>query len=314
MHDLVAGGHGVVARRGVGHVGGGAAGDGHELVALEQLAGGQGDRGVLVGGAVVGPLLAGGRDGDLGLGLGHRQLAVGGGDGVVAGGAGGELVGLELVGDGRLAREGDRAGHGGGDGVVAHQAVDVVLGPAVGGAVVGERLVLRGDGHGLRADGEGARVVGNNVVPGDAIGLSLICLRALSDIRDRRGGAKDVSNGIGITIKRICDGIGSRQRIAVIGLALRGGIDRQRQRVVDSNDVAVSRNRHRLGRVVAVNREVLALVRIDRLRRVLGADGLLRRHVFGDLRCGALEVVVHGDRGLAQLEVRVIGVRLIEAV
>ena len=145
-----------------------------------------------------------------------------------------------------------------------------------------------------------------------AVGIGS-CVRALC--------GSVVEGGNGVALEKAFDchvlvkGLAPARLLATsVGRGLARNRNRERERVVDSDDVAISGHGHRLARIVGVNRKVLALIRGNRSRRVLCADDFLRRHVFSHLGRGALEVVVHRDGSLVQLEVRVVGVRLVEAI
>ena len=156
VHHLKAFGDRVVAGRGIGHVRNIAGRRRRQGVAVEQRAGGHGHIIVAVCRSVVGPFVAGRGDGDLPLGLGHGQLAVRFGNGVVLCVSAGESKALQLVHRRALAREQDAAGYNRFDrGVAFNQAFHVIAVVAVLGSVVGERFALCGNGHCLRSDDEG---------------------------------------------------------------------------------------------------------------------------------------------------------------
>ena len=304
VHDLVAGLDRVVARRGVGHVGGGAAGGRHELVAGEQLALGHGDRGVRQGAAVVGLGVVGGLDGDLDCGVGHRELAVGGGHAVVAGRAGGELVARQLVDDRALARERDRAGHGRGDRVVAHEAVDVVLGPTLRLARVGEGVALGRDGDGLRVDRQLAVDLGDHVAVGHvgAIVRDLVARDLVLALVAYVGGGAGGGRHELVTREQSARGqldARSDQLGAVVGLGVAGRGNRDGLRRVRHRQLAVGS-----GHAVVAGRagdELVARELVD--DRALARERDLAGHDRADLVADheALDVVLGPALGRARV-------------
>ena len=166
----------------------------------------------------------------------------------------------------------------------------------------------------VRRDRKRARIVSNSVVSGDTRSSGLIA-GSRSDIRsDLQRSTKCAFNCRHIGIQRSIVGEGTGKLAAIIFFAIGLSRDRQRQRVVDGDDIAFGFDRDRLGRVIAVDRQVLPLIGRNRLCRVLGPDCLLGRHIIRDRGRGALQVVVNRDRSLVQLKVRIVGVRLIDAV
>ena len=166
----------------------------------------------------------------------------------------------------------------------------------------------------VRRDRQRARIVSNSVVSGDTRSSGLIS-GSRSDIRsDLQRSTKCAFNCRLIGIQRSNVGEGTGKLAAVIFFAIGLSRDRQRQRVVDGDDIAFGFDRDRLGRVIAVDRQVLPLIGRNRLCRVLGPDCLLGRHILRDRDRGALQVVVNRNFRLVQLEVRIVGVRLIDAV
>ena len=155
----------------------------------------------------------------------------------------------------------------------------------------------------VRRDRQRARIVSNNVVSGDTRRNSLIA-GGRRDIRsDLQRITKCTFNCRLIGIQRPIVGEGTGKLAAVIFLAVGLGRNRQRQRIVDGDDIAICADRDRLARVVAVDRQILALIFRDRLCRILGPDRLLRNHILRDLGRGTLQVVVNRDRGLVQIKV-----------
>ena len=152
VHHLVACCDRVVAIRRISHVRRAARRSRYQLVASEQFTAGHGHLAVRQGASVVGLLVARRRDRDLHGGLHHRQFAVFSGYAVVAGCSGRELVARQLVRYRALARERDAARYDRFNRVVAHQAVHVVLRPALRCSIIGEFLVLSRDRYGLRID------------------------------------------------------------------------------------------------------------------------------------------------------------------
>ena len=154
VHDLVACGNRVVARRNVVHIRHAAVGVRHQRVARQQVAARHRDGGVGQRSAVVDHAVACRRDGDEHFSFRHRQLAVRLCDAVVAGRSCRERVAFHRIRHRALAREGDAAGHCRGDGVSADQTVHVIAVVAVRRAVVGERIAMGGHCHRFRLDGQ----------------------------------------------------------------------------------------------------------------------------------------------------------------
>ena len=166
----------------------------------------------------------------------------------------------------------------------------------------------------VRRDRQRARIVSNSVVSGDTRSSGLIA-GSRSDIRsDLQRSTKFAFNCRHIGIQRSIVGEGTGKLAAIIFFAIGLSRDRQRQRVVDGDDIAFGFDRDRLGRVIAVDRQVLPLIGRNRLCRVLGPDCLLGRHIIRDRDRGALQVVVNRNFRLVQLEVRVVSVFLIDTV
>ena len=275
---------------------------------------GHGAGGVVLG--VVDALVAGGVDGE-GAGLGDGQVSV-------------SVRNLIVVGRGtnHSVRRNDCSSIGSSvcllackrdarQGVIALEAADgniriEVVGIGAFGTllltVVGIGLRLCCNGKGSLVDGQGARCIRNRVIVRNTRDCSLILggqiiLRALGNVSNRRSSTESSSDGIRIAAELTRNGIRTIQRSSVVGLAVGLRRNRQRQRVIDRDDVTVGRHRNRLPRVVAVNRKVLLLIGGNRSSGVIGTDGLLRRHVVSNLGRGALKVVVHGDGSLIKVEV-----------
>ena len=304
-----------------GHGGGAGVGD---LGGIEEGALGGRGHGALEGLGLAVVVLGGGVavQGDGNRGLVDRELA-GDRDGVV----GGAVIAVRLgnvpdavvdirVGADVGALDGGRALEA--QGLASHHArcvgsveLELLLCAVVGdGGAAGQRDL------GL-VDGQRTGCVRYHVVGRDAGDLRLIlCGRVIARARigDRRGLTESPRDHGVIARQRSRDGVVACEGRSVVRLVTALRLDGQRERVVDRDDVAVGRHRNRLARVVGVDREVLLLIRRDRGRGVLGADNLLRLHIVSDLGCGALEVVVHRDIGLVQLEVRDVRMRLIQAV
>ena len=254
--------------------------------------------------AVVGGLAGGGGDGDLVLGVavGDREGALALADGVVVGlGVGVQRVVERVVGG---ADQGLGAGHVV-RGALARSPAIATFGHF---AVLERRAVVfllvagGGQGDGALVNSEGTRLIADYVIA-----------RNIDSVRRSNGIRSDIfasltsyriSNGcICITVEQPCDCALECRIFITVSLAAVFSLNGQRERVVNRDDVAVSGNRNGLARVVAVDREVLLLVRGDRSRRVLSANDLLRNHILGDLGRGALEIVMHGNRGFVEVEV-----------
>ena len=135
---------------------------------------------------------------------------------------------------------------------------------------------------------------------------------------DRRRGAKSGKN-LGTIIRQFAGDrkLTRQRRAAIVNSRLVGGLDRQLNDIIESDFISVDRNGDGLGRVSADLQRIGAecFEECGRcIRRILGPDRLVFCHIVCDLGCGALQVVVHGDRSLIQLEVRIVGVRLIDVV
>ena len=97
-------------------------------------------------------------------------------------------------------------------------------------------------------------IIGRNAGDLCLISLSQILLGALADIGDRGSRAESSFNCLGIAAQFTGNCVLTIQRVAVIGLGLCFSRDRQRQRVVDGDDIAFGAYRDLLARVVAVDR------------------------------------------------------------
>ena len=180
---------------------------------------------------------------------------------------------------------------------------DRAAGIDLGLALAGERHRTLRDRQ--RAGSVSNTIIGRNFGNSRLISRSQILLGALADIGDRGSRAESSFNCLGIAAQFTGNCVRTVQRLTVIDLAVGLGRDRQRQRVVDGDFVAVNADRDRLARVVAVDRQVLPLIGRDRRRGILGPDRLLRNHILRDLGRGTLQVMVDRDRGHIQLPDRV---------
>ena len=166
VHHLVAFNHRVVAGLRIGYVRYAARRARYQLVAFQQFAFGHRHCAVAVGCSVVRPALACRTNRDRHFRRLHRQRAICCFYAVVAGCSGRELVARQLVRYRALARERDAAGYHRADRVGAHQAIHIVLCPALRFTCVREFLVLRRYRYSLRIDGQLAGHRRDHVVRG----------------------------------------------------------------------------------------------------------------------------------------------------
>ena len=187
-------------------------------------------------------------------------------------------------------------------------------------AVVFPALAAARQSYSLRIDRQRTRDIRNNIIGRNAgnsrlFSLSQILLGALADIGDRRSRAERGFDSRTVALQRAFNGVSTIQRRAVVGLAVGLGLDRQRQRIVNDDRVPVDRHSDRRD---WLGRQSIALIRRIECGCGLGSvaftDGDVFRHIIRDRGRGALQVVVNRNFRLVQLEVRIVGVRLIDAV
>ena len=164
------------------------------------------------------------------------------------------------------------------------------------------------------AGGVGDIIIGRNAGDGSLFRFRQVVLRAFGDVGD--GGSRAEGSG---DLRRIGAQLSANRVLtiqgrAIVGLGGLGGSDGQGEGVVDDDYVAILGDSDRLGRVVAVNRQILLLIGRYGRCGILRPDGLLGGHVIGHRGGGVLQVVMDSDRGLVQLEVGIVGMHFIDAV
>ena len=152
VHDPVTVQHFVVSILAVLHVCDAAAGLGDQLISVEESSLFNGYDRILVGRAVIGPVVVRCPDRQALRRVLHRQLAVCLRDDIVVRVSGRHGPGFQFVDNNALLRIGDGALDLRRNGVGADQTLYLVSGSAVGVTVVGEFLSVCGDGDGFRFD------------------------------------------------------------------------------------------------------------------------------------------------------------------
>ena len=168
-------------------------------------------------------------------------------------------------------------------------------------------IINRFDGHSRRRDCQRTGSIRYVIVTWDAGNASLIfccqiILWALADIGYGRCRAERGLDAVLIRFECTCYGVFTIQRVAVIGFTVSFRRNRQRQRVINGNNITTSNYRNRLARIIAVYLQVLLLIGGGRSRRVLRTDRYRSRVIILNLSSCPLQVMVHGDSSRIQLE------------
>ena len=298
--------------------------------------------------AVVGVGLLNSGDGQRGLGDG--QVAIDNLEGNVKVAV---LVGEHAHGEAHVLSADIRTGHVGVAVQLVVTGLDVTsnLVQVIGsrGRVAGNEVVLtvinmglvvarNGDGNRERIDGQVALNVADHVVVRNASRRRDNLVRIGTGV-GLRTGERDARKHVvleqafdgHVGVKALGIGASGALGGAVVGVGLLIRRNRQRERVVDRDDVAFDLDRSRRCGIIAVVNQALRLIlgsRADRDRVCASADchgAVVSDHdgranyrrtgvSFLDGSGGAKQVMVYRVVSLVQLEVRVVGMRLIEAI